>query len=219
MVLASKYLASLPEPWEIPKLRQKDVQRVYETFTSTGKPDKEALDEVESRLIARMAIWLDLNNLREYTEFVGGFEMGTDRGPESGETAITLTDEREIPVPRGVDIEHNEVRETLEAYRMEASDAWGDVAYGAYQELIRARKSRNYTKRMLAIDRAITIIHHSGWSLVDSFVESDPIRADEFLNLLSAGKLSGRGLKRPEKFESLNRRPRSVRVRSHRRQT
>ena len=217
MVKASAYIKALPEPWEVPKLRQKDVLLLYETFTSTGIPDKEALDEVESRLIARLSVWLDLNNLREYTEFISGFELGTDRGLEAGEKEITLTDGRKIPV-RGVDVDNRRVVAVLKRYGMESSDAWGKE-HGAYAQLVKARDSRNDKKRMIAIDRAITIAHFAGWSLVHSFIESDPIRADEFLTELSAGRLSRR-FDRPEKFASLQRRPPQsirVRVRSHRR--
>src|SRR3990167_7408364 len=147
MVKASAYIKALPEPWEVPKLRQKDVLLLYETFTSTGIPDKEALDEVESRLIARLSVWLDLNNLREYTEFISGFELGTYRGPRAGEKEITLTDGRKIPLPRGVDVDNRHVVDGLKRYGMESSDAWAEE-YGAYEQLVRARDSRNDKKRM-----------------------------------------------------------------------
>lgn len=200
MVKASKYLEGLPEQHEIPKLRQRDIKRLYRSFVLEGKPDMELLDEIESRLLARAEIWIDLNNIRDLAGFVE--RMG--HGEPIPKQALILMGGGRIKADE-FDVDEDFVLLTMQLMDMPPTDAWNETIE-PYLGLVRARNSKNAKRRMLAVDRMINVAHLGGESLAGAFIEGDAVA---FLDRLSSGPVS---------LINLQRRPaRPVHVRSHRR--
>ena len=175
-------LKLFPEPWEVPRVEQAQLHRLYLGYVR-GEKDVPLLEEVESRLLARIEIW---KQIQEYWE-----ENDTQEEEQVIDNFVLLS----------------------ERYGLVASGQPSDFLDGPYEALLKARKSGNYDKRMLAIDRTVTFAHDAG-PLADMFV----VGGEKFLDWLSSKQADIQPWPVYERRRpSINRRP--IHVRSHARRS
>ena len=157
----SEFLSSLPSPSEVPRIERNQLSRLYLGFVR-GEIDESLLDEVESRLIARLEVYLSLYR---------AWYSWADQEEEDAEGADAWwTLHKESPM----DTLHRR-------YGLEITGQPASFIENPHHRLLTARQSGEYKSRVLAIDAVIQLVHDNG-PLARSFVEG----GSEFLDWLNA---------------------------------
>lgn len=151
---------SLPAPKDVPRVEQVQLRQLYSLYVE-GIEDPELLDEVESRLVARLQLWIQLH--------------------EYGDVVWHTDDWAQDVKGSGAVVGNELITKLADMYGMEMTGQELEFVQEPYERIRAAQRSGNYNRRMLAIDHLVTRVHDAG-PLADTFVEG----GSRFLDWLSA---------------------------------
>lgn len=187
-----RMINQLPNPSEVPRVSQSELRSLYTKFTS-GVEDLELLEEIESKLAARIELRMQWQSILDF--FVAFVDEFDNPEPSEKDMESNRWVENYGTSNRWVEKYGTSYDDWLQDFLFETCiDDYSTITSGTvtnevlkpYHTKMSAFKG-SFASRMLTIDKLVHLVHDSG-PMAGSFIESHPVDTEKFLDMLEAGK-------------------------------